>query len=408
MSRARKSGIPNFTLKKSSLQVLLVFAFSVLFMLLSQPPAVVWGAETSDSEELITEIMEEQLEGWEELEDFLQGESESLGGNFTFSELMKELLSGNEKKAGRLLLDALKSSLLKEISHGGQVVSQLLALGLIGAVFANFSNIFTSSQISETGFFITYLLAFTVLAVGFTDSMVITKNVLEKQLEFLKVLIPAYFMSVAWSGGAVSSVAWYEVVLFLIAGVQWLYLTLLVPATRIYIMLVMAGHVTKEDMLSKLTDLLKTGVEWGTKSLIGLVLGFQVIQGMVLPYADSVRSVGVQKLLQVIPGIGAGAGAVTKLVLGSGVLIKNTMGAAAVLVLLLLSLVPILKLWVLLLMYRGAAAIMQPICDKRLVACISSVADGQKLLMGLVVSTVLLFTVTIALICAGTNVPYLA
>ena len=74
----------------------------------------------------------------------------------------------------------------------------------------------------------------------------------------------------------------------------------------------------------------------------------------------------------------------------------------------LVSLVPVLKLLVLLLLYRGVAAVMQPVCDKRLVACISSVADGQKLLLGLVVSSLLLFVVTIALICAGTNVSYLA
>ena len=157
-----------------------------------------------------------------------------------------------------------------------------------------------------------------------------------------------------------------------------------------------------------MTELLKTGIQWGTRSLIGLVLGFQLIQGMVLPYADAVKSVGVQKLLQVIPGVGAGAGAVTKLILGSGVLIKNTMGAAAVLILVLLSLIPVLKLVVLLVMYRTVAAVLEPVADKRLVGCISGVADGQKLLLGLVTSGLLLFIITIALICTGTNVSYLA
>lgn len=362
------------------------------------------GAITKDLEQVIPD----ELGDWSELDQFLQRESGGAQKGITFSGLMKELLAGNGKVAGRMILSAFQEALFSEISRGGRMVGQLLALGLIGAVFANFSDIFTSSQISETGFFMTYLLAFTILAAGFADSIVIAKEVLEKQMEFLRVLIPAYFMTVAWSGGTLSSIAWYEVMLFLIAAVQWLYSRMLVPVTQIYILLVMAGHITKEDMLSKLTDLLKTGVEWGTKSLIGIVLGFQVIQGLVLPYADSVNTAGVQKLLQVIPGIGQGASAVTKMILGSGVLIKNTMGAVAVVILVLLSLVPVLKMLVLLLLYRGVAAVMQPVCDKRLVACISSVADGQKLLLGLVVSSLLLFTITIALICAGTNVSYLA
>lgn len=356
----------------------------------------------------LDQVLPEGLDDWSELDRFLEQETGGAGEGMTFRGLMKELLAGNGKAAGGMILSAVKDTLLREISRGGQMAGQLLALGLIGAVFANFSDIFTGSQISETGFFMTYLLAFTVLAAGFADSAVIAKSVLEKQMEFLKVLIPAYFMTVAWAGGSLSSVAWYEVVLFLITAVQWLYVSILVPVTQIYILLVMAGHITKEDMLSKLTDMVRTGVEWATKSLIGIVLGFQVIQGLVLPYADSVHTAGVQKLLQVIPGIGQGAGAVTKIILGSGVLIKNTMGAAAVIILVLVSLVPVLKLLVLLFLYRGVAAVMQPVCDKRLVACISSVADGQKLLLGLVVSSLLLFVVTIALICAGTNVSYLA
>ncbi len=64
--------------------------------------------------------------------------------------------------------------------------------------------------------------------------------------------------------------------------------------------------------------------------------------------------------MQAIPGIGSGAGAVTKLMLGSGVLIKNAMGAAAVLLLFLFSIVPLARLFVLYLIYRegggGAAA----------------------------------------------------
>ena len=371
--------------------------------------ALFWPVPAKASESEIPSIdgIWGQEQDWQELDLFLQKETGQTGAGLTFSGLMKMLIEGDGQEVVRLLFAALKDNLLKEVSHGGQMAGQLLALGLIGAVFANFSNIFTGSQISETGFFMTYLLAFAVLAAGFSESVHIVQEVLEKQISFFQALIPSYFLSVAWSGGSLSSVAWYEVVLFLIAAIQWLYIKLLIPVTRIYILLVMAGHMAREDMLSRLTDLIKTGVEWGIRSLIGVVLGFQVIQGLVLPYADAMKSTGVTKLLQVIPGVGQGAGAVTKMLLGSGVLIKNTMGAAAVLILLVISLIPVLKLLLLLLLYRGVAALMQPVCDKRLVACISSVADGQKMLLELVVSTLLLFIITIALICGGTNVSYL-
>ena len=148
-------------------------------------------------------------------------------------------------------------------------------------------------------------------------------------------------------------------------------------------------------------------IGWGRRSLVGLVLGFQLVQGMVLPYADSVQAAGVNKILQAIPGVGDSAGAVTKMVLGAGVLVKNTMGAAAVAVLAVLSVVPLLKLAVLLFMYQSVAGVLQPVGDKRFISCISEIAEGQKMLLGLAGSGLLLFVITIALICVGTNGVYM-
>lgn len=347
-------------------------------------------------------------EKWEDIDHFLQEEGTGDGQKLSFTELVKKLIAGEGREAGSIILAMVQNTLWAEICQGGQMAGQLLAIGLVGAIFANFASIFNGSQIAETGFFMTYLLAFTVLAAAFFGSVSVASQVLEKQVEFMKVLLPSYFLVVAWTGGSISSAAWMELVMFLIGAVQWLYLSFLLPAVRIYILLVLAGNMAKEDMLSKITELLRSGVQWGTRSLIGLVLGFQVIQGMVLPYADAAKTAGAQKLLSAIPGIGQGAGTVTKLILGSGVLIKNSMGAAAVVILAVISLVPVLKLVTLLLICRMTAAVLQPVGDKRLIACISSVADGQKLLLGLTVSGLLLFVVTIALICMGTNVSFLA
>ena len=357
---------------------------------------------------LAAELPESTTEQWESLDQFLKEEAGNLGHDVTFSGLMKEMMDGDSAGVGSWIVEVFRKILFQEIAQGSHMAGQLLALGLIGAVFAGFSDIFSGGQISETGFFLTYLIAFCLMAVSFFDSVKIAGDVLEKQIEFMKILMPSYFLAVAWSGASVTSAAWYELVLFLIAGIQWLYRNLLLPLVRVYLLLSMAGHMAKEDMLSKMTELLKSGVEWGTRSLIGIVLGFQLIQGMVLPYADAAKTAGVEKLLQVIPGIGQGTGAVTKMILGSGVLIKNTMGAVAVIILILLSLIPLVKLTVLLILYRAVAAVIQPVADKRLVACISSVADGQKLLLSLAFSGLFLFLLTIALICAGTNVPYLS
>ena len=129
---------------------------------------------------------------------------------------------------------------------------------------------------------------------------------------------------------------------------------------------------------------------------------------MVLPYVDSMKTGAVQKLIGVIPGIGQGADALAQMVIGSGVLIKNTIGAAGIVVLAILTVIPVLKLLILMVLYQCTAAILQPICDKRLVSCISDMARGHKLLLSVSVSVILLFVITVGVVCASGNVVYYA
>lgn len=56
----------------------------------------------------------------------------------------------------------------------------------------------------------------------------------------------------------------------------------------------------------------------------------------------------------------------TQMVIGSGVLVKNTMGAAGVVILVIITLIPMMKLVILMLLYQCVAAVLQPVCDKGL------------------------------------------
>ena len=345
---------------------------------------------------------------FQDIQDFINQQKGETGWNLSFQEVMKDLMAGHLVQVFEKVLGAIKNTLFAEIHNGGVLMGQIIILGIFGAVFTNFSSVFNGSQISETGFFVTYLLLFTFLTTSFFQSITIASDVVGKILDFMKVLMPTYFMAVAFAGGSVSSVAMYEFTLWIITAAQWLIGSGLIPLVRVYMILVLASHISKEEIISNLTELLEQIIGWGLKTLIGVVLGFHVIQGLVLPYVDSVKNSAVQKLIGLIPGIGQGASAVTQMILGSGVLIKNTMGMAAVIILLVIVAVPVMKLAVLMVLYRCVAAVLEPVCDKRLVSCVSAAAKGHKLLLNMVMAAALLLIITVAVVCAGTNVSYYA
>jgi stage III sporulation protein AE len=59
-------------------------------------------------------------------------------------------------------------------------------------------------------------------------------------------------------------------------------------------------------------------------------------------------------------------------------------------------------------MYQCVSAIMEPVCDKRLVSCVCAAAKGQKMMVQAVMAAALLLVITVAVVCAGTNVTYYA
>ncbi len=341
-----------------------------------------------------------------EIDGFL--EKEGGAASLTMEGVMRHLVKGELMGLAEEILKELKQILFSEISVSGRLMGQVLALGFVGAVFTNFSTVFQSSQISETGYFMICMLMFTFLVASLLESMTVAAAVVDDILEFMKMLMPSYFLAVAFAGGSVSAVVMYEFTLWVMTAGQWILSGLILPLIRAYALLGMAGNLVREEFLSKMTGLLEQAAGWGLKTLPGLVLGFHLIQSLILPYVDSLKQGAVQKAVSMIPGVGQGASVMTQLLVGSGVLIKNTMGMAAVVILFVLMAVPVLKLLILMIMYQCVAAVMEPVCDKRLVECVSTAAKGQKMLIKTVITAALILVITVAVVCAGTNVTYYA
>ena len=393
-----------------------------LFILLWVHPADAFGSEadlgrreTFDSVgALIREEEDMQTEGelfsqmpdlgLEKIQQFLN--RQQTAGELSFTDLMKELLEGDWKQALSRLLEAARYGLLTENSRSVRFLAQAAALGVLGAVFSQAAAVFPSSRVAETGFFITYLLVFICLTAGFFTSMDTASNVADSIFDFMRVLLPSFFLAVAFAGGSISAAAMYSSVLVGVGAADFLCGTVLLPMVKVYVLLVLAGNLSREPFITRLTGGVESGIRWALKTVTGIFLGLQMIQTMILPFADSVKRAGIQKAVSVIPGVGAGAEAILQVAVGSGVLVKNTIGGGAVAAMVILAAAPVVKLMIFMILYRAAAALMEPVCDKRLSACAEGMGKAHQLLLGIVTAQVLFFAVTIGIVCSATNTVY--
>lgn len=313
--------------------------------------------------------------------------------------LMKGELSLSKEVIGNLLLQPITS----EWAEYRKEFSYLIMLVLISAIFYNFSSVFKNTQIGEISFFIVYLLLFTQLLLRFGALTGIVTQALESIISFMKTLIPAYFLTVACSTGTTTALLFYNITFVVITGVQWILLYLVIPAIHIYLVLSLVNHLSKEEFLSRMTQLIKKGIDWILKTMLGAVIGIHVVQGLIAPAIDEVKSMAVTKTASAIPGVGNAINAVTEVLLASAVLIKNSVGVAALICLLFLCAAPVVKLAFHSFLYKVITAILQPVSQKQMLECLNNMGESIGMLLKVLSMTVVLFFVTIAIIAVSTN-----
>ncbi|MBR0135946.1 MAG: stage III sporulation protein AE, partial [Clostridia bacterium] len=163
-----------------------------------------------------------------------------------------------------------------------------------------------------------------------------------------------------------------------------------------------ADSLTEGSRFAELVKLLKKSVKW----LLGLIstvyFGMTAVRGMTVAAYDgvSVRTAkyAVDKLVPVVGGMVSGT---VDTVMGCALLIKNGVGAIAILILVSVLVRPLVILAAGIFVFRLAAAVSQPAADERTVRLFSNAAETVSLLFACVVSAGCMMAVTMLVFIAS-------
>lgn len=391
------------------LHILLFLQIAVIEMTVYAEETVPVNEKASESlteEELLkiqSETEEKLLEGFDfsEIDESLRKLLPEQ--KISFRKVTEVFLDGDMEAAWQMLVRCVSDQIAYEFRNNRHNLIYMLLLAIVAAVFTNFSDALKNRQVSQISFYVLYMLLITICLNTFRVAVTGLESRLKLLTDFMGVLCPGYFLSVAFASGRSSALMFYNLVLFLVYLVEVLILRFLLPVINVYIMVQVMNYMLGEEMLSELGELLKKLVLWSLKTLLGIVVGINVIQGLLAPAIDMLKRSTMTKAVEAIPGIGNTFGSMTDVVLGTAVLIKNGIGIAGAAFILLICAVPVIQMLLLAFFYKLAAALVQPVSDKRITGCISSVSGGYELLLKVLCTVVVLFLLTLAVIAASTS-----
>lgn len=364
---------------------------------------ICYGAEKSqeNSGEYRTEqIQQEMLEDME-LEEVEQAVDDLLEADISFTDMIGKMIQGGQALDISVWKETIGEVFIDTLGIQKKACIHILLLALLASVFSNLSRVFQNQQIGEISFYMIYLLLFVLLLKTFDGFSSQIRNVLTGIVEFMRALQPSYYLAMTAATGISTAAVFYQMIIFIIYLAEKIILKMLLPGIRIYMLMELINYLTREEFLSKMTELLKSAVLWILKTMVGIILGIQLIQRLISPAVDALKRTVLGKTAGAIPGLGNIFTGITEMVLGSAVLIKNCLGAAAVIIMLLTAIPPIVRLGVSSVFYQFIAALVQPVTDKRMVGCIHTMGESIGMLLKLLITVEILFLLTVTILAGS-------
>ena len=323
--------------------------------------------------------------------------------HFDGKQVLSLILQGKILKAFSALFSGIIGSFKAQFGEIRALFVMILILGITAALFSNFADVFQNHQVSDIAFYFIYLLLISVLIKVFGNAGSVVREMLNHLITFMQVLIPTYLLAVGSAAGAASAAAYYQLFFIVVYIIQQCYLSLLFPFINCFIVLSIINGIWMEEKLNMLLDLIYKVIGGCIKIALGIITGFSVIQSMISPIIDALGNSALKKAVSVIPGIGNLTEGMFEMVVGSAVLIKNSIGIYITIVMIFACAIPILKILLLSGVLKLGAALIGIVCDKRMTNCANRVGDGSLMLLKLAISSIALFIISIAIAACSTN-----
>ena len=327
---------------------------------------------------------------------------DSFSDKMKFSDLVSSLALDSKNDILKNIGNYVYSSFFYEFEIVREILIQIMCFAAVFAIF-NKGIISTRGYVYDMSFFMIYCAMMLLLIQSFGLIGQEVQKGMEQMITFLSALIPAYTAALVFSGNVSSAASFYSFTLALVYIIQWMLKIVIFPMINMYMLIQLLDNVFAERKLSRLAELIEEVVKVLLRVSIAFVIGAQVIQSFIAPAKDRIAESFILKSVNAIPGIGNVTGAAAEVIYSCGILVKNSIGAAGLITLSIIMLYPIIKVLVFLIGYRLLAAILQPVSDVRIVDSIHDVSRGIGLYLSLLLSSSVLFFITISMACASTS-----
>lgn len=302
------------------------------------------------------------------------------------------------------LAKGLLGAFLSEVSVNISLLGHLVLLGVFCALLRNVASTFKTAEAGEVAFFVSLLVLLLFGLKAFSTAVSLATTALRTMVDLMQAMLPLLATMLAAVGAVTSAAIFHPLIYTTVTAIATLIEGGLVPIVTISAPLAVLGSISKDFPVKHLEGLLRTGIL--TALGMAFIAFFAVVQvrGALAPVADGFAFRTAKFLTGVfIPVVGSRIADAMDVIVGGSMLIKNALGVFGMGTIAVVTAFPVVKILSILVVFRTATALIEPITDPRLVQAISGLASSISLLLAGLVTAALMFFVAVTVVVGVGN-----
>ncbi len=150
-----------------------------------------------------TEAKAEQKEEWQNELSLEQADlslQENTEQSFSLQQYVTDVMDGTADFSFGAIVDCICEQVTGQWDAQKKTILHILALSVFAGIFVKFAGTIGDGDLGETGFFVVFLLLFSLVLSGFLGVYAVAEKALENLIGFMKALIPSFSLTLCYGG----------------------------------------------------------------------------------------------------------------------------------------------------------------------------------------------------------------
>jgi stage III sporulation protein AE len=315
-----------------------------------------------------------------------------------------DLLTKQKEFSWESILFAFARYFFYELWEGGKLLGSIIVLTVFSMILATLQTAFERKQVSKVAYAIVFLVLIILAVDSFSIAVSAAKQAIGGMVNFMLALLPLLLGLLAAMGNLSSVAFFHPMIIFLIHVIGMLIYTVVLPLLFFSAVLHIVSSLSDKYNVNQLADLLRRASVWILGTLLTVFLCVLSIQGATTAITDGI-TIRTAKYISgnFVPIVGRTIAEATDTVVGASLLVKNSIGLAGVIILLIICAFPAIKILTLSFIYHFSAAIMQPLGNNPIITSLTTIGKTLIYVFAALATVGLMFFLAITIVIASGN-----